>query len=37
MRLLISIINASNNANSVLLGNRNCLTKPTLINLHSNE
>ena len=37
MRLLISIINASNNGNSVLLGNQNCMTKPTLITLHSNE
>ena len=35
--LLISAVNASNHTKCVSLNNQNCMTQPTLINLHSNE
>ena len=35
--LIISIVNASNHANWVLLWNQKCMTQPTLSNLHPNE
>ena len=34
--LLASIVNASNHAKCVSLNNQQCLTQPTLINLHPN-
>ena len=37
MRLLVSIVNASNHIKCVSLSNQKCMTPPTLINLHSNE
>ena len=37
MGLLISIVNASNHTNGVLLSNRKCMIQPTLISLYPNE
>ena len=37
MGLLISIFNASNHTKCVSLNNKKCMTRPTHINLHSNE
>ena len=37
IRLLTSIVNASNYTTSVSLSNQKCTTQPTLINLHPNE
>ena len=37
MRLLISIVNASNHTKCLSLSNRKCKIQPTLINLHPNE
>ena len=35
--LLSNIVNASNNTKCVSLSNQECMTQPTLINLHPNE
>ena len=35
--LLTSIVNASNHAKCVSLNNQQCMTQPTLINLHPNQ
>ena len=35
--LLSNIVNGSNHAKCVLLSNQECMTQPTLINLHPNE
>ena len=35
--LLISIVNASNHTQCVLLSNQKCMIQPTLINLHQNQ
>ena len=37
MVLLISIVNASNQAKCVLLSNQKCMIQTTLVNLHPNE
>ena len=37
MRLLISIVNASNHTKCVSSSNQKCMIQPTLINLHSNK
>ena len=37
IRLLISIVNASNHTKCVSLSNQRCLSQHTLINLHPNE
>ena len=37
VRLLTSILSASNHTKCVLLSNDKCMTQPTLINLHLNE
>ena len=37
MAFLISIVNASNHINCVLLRYQKCITQPGLINLHHNE
>ena len=37
MRLLISIVNASNHTKSMWLSNQKCMTQPTFINLHPTE
>ena len=37
IRLLTSIVNASNHTKRVSLSNQKCMTQPALINLHSNE
>ena len=37
MRLLISIVNASNHTMCLLLSNQKCMIQPTLINLHPNK
>ena len=38
MRLLISMVNASNHKKCISLSNQRCMTQPTLlINLHPNE
>ena len=37
IRLLTSIVNASNNTECVSLSNEKCMTQPTLTNLHLNE
>ena len=37
IRLLTSIVSASNHTNCVLLSNQKCIIQPTLINLHPNE
>ena len=37
MRLLISIVNASNHTKCILLSNQKCEIQPTFINLHPNE
>ena len=36
IKLLTSIVNASNHTNHVSLTNQKCITRPTLINLHPN-
>ena len=35
--LLTSIVNASNHTKCVFLNNQQCMTQPTLINLHHDE
>ena len=35
--LLTALVNGSNPINCVLLSNKNCMTQPTIINLHPNE
>ena len=37
MRLLMSIVNASNHTKCVLLSNQKCMIQPALINLYPNE
>ena len=37
MRLLISIVNASNHTKCISLSNQKCEIQPTFINLHPNE
>ena len=37
IELLSSIVNTSNHTKQVSLNNKQCLTKPTLINLHPNK
>ena len=37
MRLLISLVNASNHTKCVSLSNEKCMIQPALINLHPNE
>ena len=37
IRLLISIVNASNHTKCLSLSNQNCMTQPILISLHPNE
>ena len=36
-KFLASIVNASNHAKSIFFNNQQCMTKPTLINLHPNK
>ena len=37
IRLLTSIISASNHTKCVSLSNQRCMTQPTIISLHANE
>ena len=37
VRLLKSIVSASNHAKRISLSSQKCITQPTLINLHSHE
>ena len=37
IRLLTSIVNASNHTKCVSLNNQQCMTQPSLINLHPNK
>ena len=37
MGLLISIVNSTNHTKCMSLSNKNCIIRPTLINLHTNK